>query len=136
MKSESRLRSARRNRGWTQRDLIDALITAARRLGVESPSRASWKTLISMYENGRRAVGDEHRLLFREVYQTTNERLGLTEPRPPLAHEPSPLPAPPLRTKLLLPISPDMLSYLTSLLEQHAQAEPLVGPQFLVAPSQ
>lgn len=137
MKSKSRLQTARLSRGWTQGDLIDALVAAAERLGVESPSPASWKTLISMYENGRRPVSADHQPLIREAYQATNEELGFPEPgipqagsRPP--HQPAPL----LRTKIPVPIGPEMLGYLTSLLDQHAQAKPLVGPQFLVAPVQ
>lgn len=136
MKSKSRLQAARIRRGWTQGDLVDALVSAAQRLGVEAPSPTSWKTLISMYENGRRPVSTDHQPLFREAYQTTNEDLGFPEPAILLGVRAPHPPAPPLRTKIPVPISPEMLRYLTSLLDQHAQAEPLVGPQFLVAPVQ
>ncbi|MEU2393306.1 helix-turn-helix transcriptional regulator [Streptomyces sp. NPDC007369] len=136
MKAKSRLQEARLSRGWTQGDLIDALVAAAQRLGVEAPSPASWKTLISMYENGRRPVSADHQPLFREAYQTTNEELGFPELGILLGTQAPRPSAPSLRTKIPVPISPEMLRYLTSLLDQHAQAEPLVGPQFLVAPVQ
>ncbi|MHC0429502.1 helix-turn-helix domain-containing protein [Streptomyces sp. O3] len=133
MKPQSKLRLARKARGWTQADLIDALITAAERLGVESPAPGSWKTLISMYENGRRLVSSDHQALFREVYAATDEELGF-----PTARVIRPLPSAPSRrtTKFPVPVNPQMLAYLTSVLQQHAQAEPLVGPQFLVQPVQ
>ncbi|RPK49461.1 hypothetical protein EES37_07440 [Streptomyces sp. ADI91-18] len=136
MKSRSRLQEVRQSRGWRQGDLIDALVGAAERLGVESPSAASWKTLISMYENGRRPVSADHQPLFREAYQATDRELGFSESEFLLGGQ-TPHPAVSfLRTKFPVPVSPEMLRYLTSLLDQHAQAEPLVGPQFLMAPVQ
>ncbi|MFH0243156.1 hypothetical protein ACGRHY_12120 [Streptomyces sp. HK10] len=135
MKARTKLQEARHARGWTQADLIDALTAAAERLGVASPTRASLKTLVSMYENGRRSVRRDHRPLFREAYQATDAELGFpshveeTEPR-----DPSSAPSP--RSKLPAPVSTEMLGYLASVLRQHAQAEPLVGPRFLVAPVQ
>ncbi|MFB9585052.1 helix-turn-helix transcriptional regulator [Streptomyces goshikiensis] len=136
MKSKSRLQAARLSRGWMQGDLIEALVATAERLGVESPSPASWKTLVSMYENGRRPVSADHQPLFREAYQATNEELGFPESGILLENRSPHPPAGLLRTKNPVPISPELLRYLTSLLDQHAQAEPLVGPQFLLAPVQ
>ncbi|NGO67031.1 helix-turn-helix domain-containing protein [Streptomyces boncukensis] len=135
MGAKSKLQAARQGLGWSQAELIDALIAAASRLGGDSPTPSSWKTLVSMYENGRRPVSPEHRLLFREVYQATDEQLGF----PQSAAVPDPATPPPptlLRSKLPVPVNPEMLEYLTSVLGQHAEAEPLVGPQFLVAPVQ
>lgn len=133
MGAKSKLQAARLRVGWTQPELIEALVAAANRLHAASPTPSSWKTLISMYENGRRPVSPDHRPLFREAYQATDETLGFpasgTVPELPVA-PPSTL----LRSKLPVPVNPEMLKYLTSVLEQHAQAEPLVGPLFLVAP--
>ncbi|MFE9407315.1 hypothetical protein ACFYN0_00720 [Streptomyces sp. NPDC006704] len=88
-----------------------------------------------MYENARRPVSADHRPLFREAYQATDEELGF----PLSAEVPKLQAAPPStlwRSKLPVPVNPEMLKYLTSVLDQHAEAEPLVGPQFLVAPVQ
>lgn len=135
MKSRSSLQAARQRRGWTQGELVDALIAAAERLGVETPSPASWKTLVSMYENGRRAVSLEHQPLFREAYEATDEELGFPATGLLLDGH-APPPAQDLRSKLPVAVNTQVLRYLTSVLQQHAQAEPLVGPQFLVAPVQ
>ncbi|MEU3325788.1 MULTISPECIES: helix-turn-helix domain-containing protein [Streptomyces] len=135
MKPKSRLQAARHRRGWTQGELIDALVAAAARLGVEAPSPTSWKTLVSMYENGRRPMSADHRLLFREAYEATDEELGFPSADFLLDEHASP-PGQDLRSKLPVAVNTEMLRYLTSVLQQHAQAEPLVGPQFLVAPVQ
>jgi transcriptional regulator with XRE-family HTH domain/tetratricopeptide (TPR) repeat protein len=140
MQTPNRLRQLRRNAGWTQADLIDALITTANRLGLPSPTPSSWKTLISMYENGRRPMGTDHRKLFRETYQVTDEELGLSTA---LAHPTEPVgdavaaPATwstPTLAPALAPPSRITLDYLTSVLQQHVQAEPFLGPQLLLAP--
>jgi tetratricopeptide (TPR) repeat protein/transcriptional regulator with XRE-family HTH domain len=133
MRAKTQLQQMRLQRCWTQADLIDALLAAADRLSIQGPTPASWKTLISMYENGRRAVRGEHRLLFCEVYQATDVELGFPPADTAVERSATP-PAPRLRGKLPAPVNRDMLSYLTAVLDQHAQAEPLVGPRFLVAP--
>ncbi|EST37727.1 hypothetical protein N566_11555 [Streptomycetaceae bacterium MP113-05] len=135
MEPKSSLRAARQERGWTQGELIDALVAAAERLGLEAPTPASWKTLVSMYENGRRAVSLDHQPLFREAYEATDEELGFPVSGLLLDRH-APPPAQDLRSKLPVAVNTRMLQYLTSVLHQHAQAEPLVGPQFLVAPVQ
>lgn len=136
MGAKSRLREIRLDKGWTQGELIDALMAAAQRLGTPSPSPTSWKTLISMYENGRRPVSPEHRALFREVCEATDEELGFgSTTHSATARGGTFLSAPSAATgRTPLPVNPEMLGYLTSVFQQHTQAEPLVGPQFLLAP--
>ncbi|MFB6830686.1 hypothetical protein [Streptomyces hydrogenans] len=136
MGAKSRLQQARLDMGWTQGELIDALMAAAQRLGAQSPASTSWKTLISMYENGRRPVSPDHRPLFREVYEATDEELGFASTSTSVATAQSMLlPTPTAAvSRTPMPVNPEMLGYLTSVLQQHAQAEPFVGPQFLLAP--
>ncbi|MFJ3813928.1 hypothetical protein [Streptomyces sp. NPDC090056] len=136
MGANSRLRQARLKRGWTQSELIDALMASARRLSVPTPASTSWKTLVSMYENGRRAVSPDHRPLFREAYEATDEELGFE----PAATSGAVARAELLSTSVMpvnrtpMPVNSGMLNYLTSVLQQHARAEPFVGPHFLLAP--
>ncbi|MFF1563799.1 hypothetical protein ACFVY1_09765 [Streptomyces sp. NPDC058293] len=128
MKTE--LQAARLARGWTQAELMDAMEDAAERLGIELPSRSSLKTQVSMFENGRRPPGPEYQALFCEVYEATRQRLGFELETAPSQLDSMPkLPRPqgPAPTA-----SPEVLGYLKSVFVQHAQAEPLVGPRFLV----
>lgn len=48
------LKRARQRRGWSQEQAIVRLENIGRALGSELPSRASLRTLLSMFENGRR----------------------------------------------------------------------------------
>ncbi|WP_406104701.1 helix-turn-helix transcriptional regulator [Streptomyces sp. NBC_01003] len=129
---ETELKAARRARGWTQAQLMDAMEDAAPRIGFVLPSRASLKTQVSMFENGRRPPGPEYQALFCEVYEATRKDLGFA-----LEAAPSQLDALP---KLPMPRGPAptanaaTLDYLKSVFVQHSQAEPLVGPRFLVHP--
>ncbi|MET9320849.1 hypothetical protein ABZX75_11785 [Streptomyces sp. NPDC003038] len=109
---------------------MDAMEDAAARLGVQLPSRSSLKAQISMFENGRRPPGSEYQTLFCEVYQATRVELGLALPAAPSQLDMLPsLPVPRAET---LKISPDVVGYLKAVFVQHVQAEPLVGPRFLV----
>ncbi|MEU1822622.1 helix-turn-helix transcriptional regulator [Streptomyces abikoensis] len=126
------LQAARKAQRWTQADLLDRLAATAERIGEELPDRSSLKTQISMFENGRREPGPKYRKLFREVYQATNADLGFA---PEDAGTPST--AAPTLPHTLTPglpaaVSPPMVDYLQAVFAQHAEAEPLVGPRFLV----
>ncbi|MEV1022277.1 helix-turn-helix transcriptional regulator [Streptomyces sp. NPDC050264] len=129
---KTKLQAARLARGWSQAELMDALDDAAERLGFELPSRSSLKTQVSMFENGRRPPGPEYQAMFCEVYEATREELGFALETAPSQLDALPkLPSPrgPAPTA-----SPEVLGYLKSVFVQHAQAEPLVGPRFLVPP--
>ncbi|MFG3504069.1 tetratricopeptide repeat protein [Streptomyces sp. NPDC047821] len=83
-----------------------------------------------MFENGRREPGADYQALFSEVYEATRAELGLA-----LETAPPQLDALPRQTSLQIPspaATPEVLGYLKSVFVQHAQAEPLVGPRFLV----
>ncbi|QSY50198.1 MULTISPECIES: hypothetical protein [Streptomyces] len=127
---KTKLQAARLARQWSQADLMDAMEDAAERLAVALPARSSLKTQVSMFENGRRAPGSDYQAIFCEVYQSTRIELGLALETAPSQLEALPtLPSP----RALSPqVNPEVLTYLQSIFAQHAQAEPLVGPRFLV----
>jgi transcriptional regulator with XRE-family HTH domain len=81
----SRLKQARESRGWSQTRLIQELQRHAAVAGFRVASEASLRTQLSRWENGR-PVGDEmYRRLFRTIFGTTDEDLGLTAaPRAPV----------------------------------------------------
>ncbi|MFD7163114.1 helix-turn-helix domain-containing protein [Streptomyces violascens] len=131
---KTKLQAARKARGWSQAELIEAMEAAAERLGIELPSPSSLKTQVSMFENGRRPPGGEYQAIFCEVYQMTRGELGFNIETAPsqldtLPTLPSPRAAAPKA-------SPEILNYLQSVFVQHTQAEPLAGPRFLVPPVQ
>ncbi|MDI5971876.1 helix-turn-helix transcriptional regulator [Streptomyces sp. SL13] len=127
---KTKLQAARADRGWTQAQLIAALQGAAGRLGIMLPSASSLKTQISMFENGRRSPGADYQTLFCEVYQVSRTDLGLALESAPSQLDTLPtLPVPRVPSPKA---SPEVLDYLKSVFVQHARAEPLVGPRFLV----
>ncbi|WUD73794.1 helix-turn-helix transcriptional regulator [Streptomyces sp. NBC_00510] len=127
---KTKLQEARVQRGWTQSQLIQAVEDAAERLGITLPSLSSLKAQISMFENGRRVPGNDYQTLFCEVYQASRRDLGLALESAPSQLETLPtLPSPQGPAP---EASPAVLDYLKSVFVQHAQAEPLVGPRFLV----
>jgi transcriptional regulator with XRE-family HTH domain len=87
------LRQARLRRGWSQEQTIVRFESIARVLAVEVPARSSLRTLLSMFENNRRAVPGQYRPVFRELYRATDDELGISPsaaraslPVPPAAH--------------------------------------------------
>src|SRR5579884_1608182 len=135
---ESKLRAARLAMGWTQGQTLDAMEDAAVRLGVDLGSRASLKAQLSMFENGRRPPGPKYQPVFREIYRMTNAELGFPEDgraaSGPVLPAAAPLPAP--GVPRLAGVSAGMIPYLQSVLVQHMQAEPMVGPRLLAPPVQ
>ncbi|KIZ13697.1 helix-turn-helix transcriptional regulator [Streptomyces natalensis] len=126
---KTKLQAIRKAHGWSQAELMDAVVDAAERLGIDLPSRSSLKTQISMFENGRRSPGDDYQAIFCEVYQTTRLELGFTLETAPSQLDALPvLPTPRITAPA---VTPEVLAYLKSVFVQHAQAEPLVGPRFL-----
>src|SRR6266542_2471580 len=67
------LRQARLRRGWSQEQAIVRFESIARVLAVEIPARSSLRTLLSMFENNRRAVPAQYRPVFRELYRATDD---------------------------------------------------------------
>jgi transcriptional regulator with XRE-family HTH domain len=71
------LQAARRDRGWSQTQLIARLRTVAATRNVQLPDLASMKTLVSCWENGKRSPGDFYVPLLCEVYDAQPIGLGL-----------------------------------------------------------
>jgi transcriptional regulator with XRE-family HTH domain len=122
------LRQARLRRGWSQEQAIVRFEGIARALAVEVPARASLRTLLSMFENNRRAVPGQYRPVFRELYRATDDELGISPGAGRAA-----LPVPPsLPAELPEQASSEMLSYLSNVLAEHIKADAVVGPRYLV----
>ncbi|MGM9335623.1 helix-turn-helix domain-containing protein [Streptomyces murinus] len=127
---KTKLQTARLARGWSQAQLIDAMVDAAARLDIDLPAPSSLKAQISMFENGRRVPGQSYQTLFCEVYEASRAELGFALESAPSQLDSLPmLPMPQMVTPKA---SAQVLGYLKSIFVQHAQAEPLVGPRFLV----
>jgi transcriptional regulator with XRE-family HTH domain len=73
---ETRLKAVRAQRQWAQQRLIVELERAARVRGLRLPERASLKTQISRWENGRTIPAEAYRRLLRDAYRLTDEELG------------------------------------------------------------
>ncbi len=83
---------------------------------------------ISYFENGRRAVPSRLRPMLREVYQTTDARLGLAD-----SSELQPvLPAPVLPSELDAPSGPAVVDALQMMLASDIDADMRIGPAFLL----
>ena len=125
---QDRLRQARQQRGWSQEQAIVRFESIARALKVNLPARSSLRTLLSMFENNRRAVPDRYRPVFRELYRATDEDLGISHEDARMS-----LPVPPaLPADLPEQASPEILGYLSNVLAEHIKADAVVGPRYLV----
>ena len=124
----TKLQELRDERKWTQERLLVAIENCAAQHGVQVAERRSLKVMISRWENGRGgAMEERYRALFREVYRTTDEGLGLA----PAENVGLPVPSTPISTRS--PSSgPEATRWLIGLFEQHIQAEPFMGPQLLL----
>lgn len=72
----SRIRSARRERGWSQIQLIAELERVAARGGTRLPSRETLKSRVSRWENGRARPDEFYRRLLREAFGLDDRELG------------------------------------------------------------
>ncbi|UKD59325.1 tetratricopeptide repeat protein [Amycolatopsis sp. FU40] len=77
--AETRLQAVRRTLGYKADDVIKMLLRRADSLAVPVMSATSLKTKLSRWENGREAVSQPYRRLFRDVYGRTNEELGFPD---------------------------------------------------------
>jgi tetratricopeptide (TPR) repeat protein len=71
------LKQAREALGWSQTKTVAQLIAAARRRGVMLPEPGTLKSQLSRWENGRVGLSELYRGLFCEIYDCTEEQLGL-----------------------------------------------------------
>lgn len=73
----SRLQVARADRGWSQTQLIAALVSRAREEGVALPGLPSLKAMVSRWENGKARPDVLYARLLRQVYGLGDVDLGL-----------------------------------------------------------
>lgn len=71
----NRLQAARKARGWVQSRLVIEIERQRPLMGLPPVSRASLKTYVSEWENGRRPVGEDDRRVLRSIYGLTDEEL-------------------------------------------------------------
>lgn len=71
----SQLQAARKARGWAQSRLLVEIEKRRSLMGLSAVSRASLKTYVSEWENGRRAIGEDDRRVLRSIYGLTDREL-------------------------------------------------------------
>lgn len=123
------LRQARLRCGWSQRQAMTRFEALGQKMKIGLPAPTSLRALFSMYENGRRAVPDAYRPIFRELYRASDSELGFSQLAEQSVHMPEPLlPAD-------LPDAPvsELLGYLSDVLDVHIRADAQAGPRFLLA---
>ncbi|WP_261808467.1 hypothetical protein [Nonomuraea sp. C10] len=120
------LKQCRKRHGWSQEQAIVRFEKIGHALKIDIPSRASLRTLVSMYENNRREVPEPYRRVFCELYRASESDLGLVSKSPmtvaPLPVLPQALPGAP---------SPEVITYLSNVLAEHTRADTLLGPLYL-----
>ncbi|MGK5681333.1 XRE family transcriptional regulator [Actinoplanes sp. URMC 104] len=72
---KTRLQAARAARGLKQTQVIAELTRRAEVAGLAIASPSSLQMLLSSFENGRRAVSEPYRMLFRAIYGLTDDEL-------------------------------------------------------------
>lgn len=126
------LKTARVHRGWSQSRLAAALEQAAHTLSrikdLPAGGRQTLIQYISYFENGKRAVPDRLKPIFREAFQATDEELRFTEP----AKSSSIVTPPALSADHLRSSAPVIISSLQLTLSANVQADALIGPVYLL----
>ncbi|MCA1709977.1 MAG: tetratricopeptide repeat protein, partial [Actinobacteria bacterium] len=73
------LQTVRRQLGYTAAQVIDLLPRRAEALHLPVANKASLKTKLSRWENGKEQPSEIYRRLFREIYGRTNPELGFPD---------------------------------------------------------
>ncbi|MGH3570817.1 MAG: tetratricopeptide repeat protein [Pseudonocardiaceae bacterium] len=73
------LQTVRRHLGYTAAQVIDLVTRRAAALNLPIANRASLKTKLSRWENGKEQPSEIYRRLFREIYGRTNAELGFPD---------------------------------------------------------
>lgn len=123
------LRQARHRQGWSQEGAIVRIEAIARSMGIALPTRSSLRTLLSMFENGHRRVPEQYWPILRELYRSTDEELGLAHAAG--AHGDLPILCVSSPGELTRP-TPEVLTYLLNILNEHTRADALTGPRYLL----
>src|SRR6476659_2918325 len=74
----SRIRTARRDRDWSQTRLIAELQRVALRRGIALPSLETLKSRVSRWENGHSVPDEFYRQLLREAFGMDDHELGFS----------------------------------------------------------
>jgi hypothetical protein len=98
-------------------------------MGIALPTRSSLRTLLSMFENGHRKVPEQYWPILRELYRSTDEELGLA--RTAETHSDVPISCVSSPGELTQP-TPEVLTYLLNMLNEHTRADALTGPRYLL----
>src|SRR5690348_12553324 len=123
------LRVSRQRQGWSQEQAIVRIEALARSMDIALPARSSLRTLLSMFENGRRSVPEQYRPILRELYRSTDEELGFTSNTRDTSDSPIlfvPPPRQPCRP------TPEILSYLLNVFRENSRADTQAGPQYIL----
>jgi hypothetical protein len=123
------LKLARQRQGWSQEQAIVRIENVARSMDIALPTRSSLRTLLSMFENGHRAVPEQYWPIFRELYRSTDQELGFTAAIRVLGDLPLPLIPPPRQPGRP---TPEILSYLLNIFRENARADAQTGPQYIL----
>ena len=114
------LQRARLELGWKQPRVIAELISLAQQLGIRVARPASLKTMLSRWENGLGQPDAVYRRLFRTIYQADDDQLGFTH----------------RFSDTTMSVAPafgiETVAYFRNVLDQHIQADHLMGPHHLV----
>lgn len=114
---QSRLKTARQQRDWSQARLVVELERLGKARGIAVASRSSLKTEISRWENGHVVPDSTYATLLAEIYECETEHLGLEAAAAPWSP----------RVVELGPVSPPVLGALGGLLDGYARADNATG---------
>lgn len=126
------LKQARHSAGWSQEQVIVRVEALGRAMGIALPARSSLRTLLSAFENGHRRVPEQYWPVFRELYRATDAELGFQQEAKVL---PFPV-VPELQAADTERPTPEILTYLANVRAEHAKADALLGPRYLIPPVQ
>lgn len=120
---ETRLKTVRQARGWSQARLMLELERVGQARGTPVPGRASLKTQVSRWENGHVVPDELYAALLAEVYDTTPADLGLEASPAALCLHVRSQPA---------AATPEFLAAMDSMLQEYARADNAVGSGHLL----
>ena len=119
----TRLKQARLDAGWSQSQLIAAMMRHAQRLRIALPGTESLKTNIRRWENDHVVPGADYRQVLRAVFSMSDRELGFP---PAEADERCPANEP-------FALSAEGLAYFNTLLATHVDADNRLGPRHVLA---
>ena len=119
----TRLKQARLDAGWSQTQLIAAMMRHAGKLRITLPGPESMKTNIRRWENDHVVPGTDYRQVLRAVFSMSDAELGF----PPADQDEHCAVNEPFM------LSSDGLAYFDALLAAHVDADNRLGPRHVLA---